>query len=101
MCLVCHNGAVASKPLEPEFLKVSVHPIASTDWTHEPREDPNSMVRHVACADCHNPHQAVGTAASAPAASGRLRGVRGVSISGSAVAEATYEYEICLIGLCT
>ena len=96
VCLVCHNGAVASKNMEPEFLKVSVHPVTSTDWTHDPREDPNTMARHVACPDCHNPHQAVATSASPPAASGRVRGVRGVSISGSAVAEATYEYEICL-----
>jgi hypothetical protein len=87
---------VASKNLDPEFLKSSAHPIASTDWTHEPREDPNTMARHVACADCHNPHQVVATAASAPAVPGRLKGVRGVNISGGTVSEATYEYEVCL-----
>lgn len=96
VCLVCHNGTVAAKNIEPEFLKSSVHPVASTDRTHEPRENPYAMPRHVTCSDCHNPHQVAPTAASPPVASGRLWGVRGLSISGSPVSEATYEYEICL-----
>lgn len=96
VCLVCHNGAVASKNMEQEFLKSSAHPVTSTDWTHEPRENPYAMPRHVTCADCHNPHQVAPAAASPPVASGRLRGARGLSISGSPVAEATYEYEVCL-----
>ncbi len=96
VCLVCHNGGVATKNLDSEFLKTSAHPIVSTDWTHDPREDPNTMPRHVACEDCHNPHQVAPTTASPPIAPGRLRGVRGVTISGSTVAEATYEYEVCL-----
>ncbi len=96
VCLVCHNGNVAAKNLEPEFLKLSAHPIASSNWTHDPRENPNTMARHVACVDCHNPHQATSTTATAPAVSGRLRGVLGVNISGGAVNESSYEYEVCL-----
>ncbi|MBI4269800.1 MAG: hypothetical protein HY615_05655 [Candidatus Rokubacteria bacterium] len=96
VCLTCHNGSVASKNLEPEFLKFSAHPIGSTSWTHEPREDPSLMSRHVTCADCHNPHQVVSTPASAPAVSGRLRGVRGVNLAGSVAIEAQQEYEVCL-----
>ncbi len=96
VCLVCHKGTVASKNMEQEFLKNSVHPVSSTDWTHEPRENPNTMPRHATCPDCHNPHQVVATTASPPVASGRLRGVRGVTISGGTVTEATSEYEICL-----
>ena len=95
VCLVCHNGAVASKNLEPEFLKFSSHPIASADWTHQPREDPNTMARHVACEDCHNPHQATSSTASPPSVPGRLTGVRGVNLSGATVTEASYEYEVC------
>ncbi len=95
VCLVCHSGTVTSKNLDPEFLKSSNHPITSTDWTHQPREDPNTMSRHVACEDCHNPHQATSSTASPPAAPGRLKGVRGVNISGGTVTEAFYEYEIC------
>ncbi len=96
VCLVCHNGSVAAKNIEPEFLKPSAHPIASTDWTHQPRENPNTMSRHVACADCHNPHQTVSTPATPPIVSGREWGVRGVNISGATVSEASYEYEVCL-----
>jgi predicted CXXCH cytochrome family protein len=96
VCLVCHSGTVASKNLDPEFLKFSRHPIASADWTHDPREDPNTMSRHVTCTDCHNPHQVVSTLASPPIVSGRLRGSGGVNISGGTVAEAIYEYEVCL-----
>lgn len=96
VCLVCHGGSVASMNLDPEFAKPSAHPIAASNWTHEPREDANTMPRHVTCVDCHNPHQAVSTTASPPVASGRLRGVRGVTISGTGVSTAAYEYEVCL-----
>ncbi len=96
VCLVCHNGAVASKNLESEFLKSSVHPVASTDGIHQPLENPSTMARHVSCADCHNPHQVAGTSANLPLVPGRLRGVRGVDLGGSAVSEARYEYEVCL-----
>jgi predicted CXXCH cytochrome family protein len=96
VCLSCHGGGVASKNLAPEFLKPSAHPINATSWTHEPREDPNLMPRHVTCADCHNPHQAASTTASAPVVSGRIQGVRGVNIAGSVVVESQQEYEVCL-----
>jgi len=96
VCLVCHNGSVAAKGLEAEFSKFSAHSIASREWIHEPREDPKTMQRHVSCTDCHNPHQAVSTPASAPFVSGMLRGVRGVNISGQTVAESAFEYEVCL-----
>jgi predicted CXXCH cytochrome family protein len=96
VCLVCHNASVAAKNLEAEFLKPSAHPIMSTDWVHDPREDPATMARHVTCADCHEPHQTVATAAAPPAASGRLRGVRGLNIAGARVPVIAYEYEACL-----
>lgn len=96
VCLVCHNGSVAARNLDREFAKPSAHPIAATDWTHDPREDPSTMPRHVTCADCHNPHQAMSVDAAPPLASGRLRGVRGLNIAGASVATATYEYEVCL-----
>ncbi len=96
VCLVCHNGSVATQNLDAEFLKLSAHPIIATNWTHEPREDPNTMPRHVTCVDCHNPHQVTGTPATGPAVSGRLRGVRGLNIAGGSVAAARQEYEVCL-----
>lgn len=95
VCLACHNGSVAQKDLQGEFTKPSAHPIFGTDWTHDPREDPRSMRRHVTCADCHNPHQAT-DAPGLPVVSGRLRGVRGLDSSGVPVPVARQEYEVCL-----
>jgi predicted CXXCH cytochrome family protein len=94
-CTVCHAGNVAGKNIEAEFLKPLHHPIEVNQWTHEPRENPLAMPRHVACADCHNPHAANATARPAPAASGRLQGVSGVTLAGMPVAEASFEYEVC------
>ena len=96
VCLVCHNGNVASHNLEAEFLKASTHPIFAAEWSHEPVENLNTMPRHVACQDCHNPHEATDTMASAPLVSGRLRGVSGLTLAGGEVKEADYEYEVCL-----
>ena len=96
VCLVCHNGRAASRNVEPEFLKLSAHPVYASNWVHDPREDPRTMPRHVTCADCHNPHQASATGSSAPSVSGPLRGASGVNLSGAPVREARYEYEVCL-----
>jgi len=49
----------------------------------------------VACPDCHNPHAVTSFPGVAPAISGRLLGVKGVTLGGSTVTEATYEYEVC------
>ena len=96
VCLACHAGTVASDNLESEFFKSSVHPVTSTDWIHDPRENPSAMARHVTCTDCHNPHRTLPTAASPPVVPGPLRGVSGVNLSGVSVKEANYEYEVCL-----
>jgi predicted CXXCH cytochrome family protein len=96
VCLACHSGSVAAKRLDTELLKPSAHPVGASSWTHDPHEDPAAMARHVACADCHNPHQATATPASPPAVPGRLRGVRGLNLAGVSVPEAQQEYEVCL-----
>ncbi len=96
VCLQCHNGNVASHDLESQFAKFSAHPISNAEWTHEPVEDPNTMPRHVACPDCHDPHQATDVLSTPPAVSGRLRGVAGLTIAGTTISEANYEFEVCL-----
>jgi predicted CXXCH cytochrome family protein len=97
VCLVCHDGSVARHDLRSVFtVRPSTHPVDLGDFTHDPAENPLSMARHVACMDCHNPHQASSVPASAPALSGRLRGVSGLTLSGAFVREASFEYEICL-----
>jgi len=95
-CTVCHNGAVTSKNIEAEFQKLFTHPVENTSWVHDPKEEPALMPRHVTCVDCHNPHAVTSTSSQPPLASGRLRGVRGVTIGGGRTDEVTYEYEVCV-----
>lgn len=95
VCLRCHDGSVASKNVEPELLKVSAHPVNSSNGLHEPQEDFTTMLRHATCVDCHNPHQVEPSPAAPPGVPGRLKGVRGVDLDGVPVSEARYEYEVC------
>lgn len=95
-CTVCHTATVARKDVGSEFLKPSHHPVEVNQWTHDPLESPTTMPRHVACADCHNPHAVNPTPAVVPAASGRLKGVASVSIAGLTIPDPNFEYEVCL-----
>ena len=94
-CNVCHNGNVAAKNLEAEFSKVYRHPVDGSNWIHDPKENPATAPRHVTCADCHNPHATTDASAPAPMVSGPLKGVSGMTRSGTMIAEAQYEYEVC------
>jgi len=94
-CYSCHSGTVAAKDIASEFNKASVHPITQTSGVHSLIEDPINPPRHVECVDCHNPHAALNTTATAPTAPGSLAGVRGVSSAGSVVKPLQNEYELC------
>lgn len=94
-CLVCHNSNVAQKDLTVEFTKAYKHSVVTYSGVHETAENIPVQTRHVECADCHNPHQVSNATATAPNVNGRLVGVRGINTDGSAVASASYEYEIC------
>src|SRR5262249_42082022 len=94
-CTICHRGQVAAKNVDAEFSKFYRHPVDFGDWTHEPNENPFSMPRHVACEDCHNPHATSSAGGGPLLAAGALRGVRGITRSGSPVAESAAEYQIC------
>jgi len=94
-CTGCHNGHVATLDVAADFQKPYHHPIEQTTGVHDPTEDPVSAPRHVECTDCHNPHQANASTAAAPAASGRLAGVKGVSTTGTVVDPVVNEYELC------
>jgi predicted CXXCH cytochrome family protein len=94
-CYACHNGNVAAKNIQSEFNKVSTHPVNLSSGIHDPTENALNAPRHVACADCHNPHAANEQTAKAPAASGSLAGVRGVAASGAVINPVINEYELC------
>ena len=94
-CFSCHSGTVASKNLQTDFNKLSIHPILDSSQVHDPLEDPYSAPRHVECADCHNPHAARSQSAIAPNASGALAGVKGINDIGTVVDPVQYEYEVC------
>jgi len=96
VCTICHNGTVAPKNIEAEFLKPYHHPIENNQWTHDPKEEPAVMPRHVTCVDCHNQHAVTPTPATAPAATGRTLHSRGVTIQGARVDQVSFEYEVCL-----
>lgn len=76
----------------------SRHPVGVAGNVHSPSEA-LSVVRHVECADCHNPHQARGDAADTAAQEGELIGALGVSRAAldttPAKADALSEYEVC------
>jgi len=98
-CNVCHAGTVANKNVAAEFAsgaKVSRHPIETAQWTHAPGEDPATMRRHVACADCHEPHAVSSRTAAAGGLPGALQGATGADLSGRRVAPATAEYQLCI-----
>ena len=92
-CYSCHNGNVAAKNVQAEFIgKSSIHPVAASTGVHDPAEPAVVQARHVECADCHNPHATKSSAGLLP---GSLAGVRGVNSGGTEVKPATAEYQIC------
>ncbi len=95
ICLTCHDGRVAAKDLRRESMKYSAHRVDLYTDIHDPSENPNLMAKHVECADCHNSHEtrARSVEGQIPAS---LAGVSGITISGSFVREASFEYEVCL-----
>jgi predicted CXXCH cytochrome family protein len=95
-CLVCHNGVVVKKNIAADFQKISIHPITLNSQAHSPNEDPiNPRVRHVVCADCHDPHSVRDMPAVAPNASGALANLTGVTAGGAIIRPLQREYELC------
>ena len=97
-CLNCHNGQVARSDIRAEIEKPSSHDPRRYLGTHDPKETTSGMKGHVECTDCHNPHAA---SADIPqggyqAIGATLLHVAGVTTGGAWIAEARYEYEVCL-----
>lgn len=95
-CLICHDGSVATENISTQLTKLSTHPVRNTTGVHDPVEDPDSMTTHVECADCHNPHESTsGPATVAPNIKPSMKGASGLTGSGTLVASAQFEYEVC------
>jgi len=98
-CLTnCHNGTGVGINIQSPANQFYNHPLNYATGIHDITENPLTMDKHVECADCHNPHQVSHQDApldSPPSVNGRLKGVKGVSISGAVLEEASDEYEIC------
>jgi len=96
-CFRCHDGSTAQKNIQSEILsKFSVHGVDVQFGVHDTAEDfTANPPDHVECADCHNPHATVDTAATAPFVSGAMTGVSGITSSGVQIPEASSQYEIC------
>lgn len=94
-CLNCHNGNVASGNIESALSKPYTHDVYSYDQIHDDAESKQVQTMHVECVDCHNPHKANSTAASAPNAGGAVLGARGIDTNGNPVENVQYEYELC------
>lgn len=95
-CFTCHAAEGPGKDVSNEFNKISAHPVLLNADAHSGAENlVNPPVRHVTCADCHNPHAANKSAGGKLSVSGALAGVQGVGAGGSAVRSVTHEYELC------
>ncbi|GBD86188.1 cytochrome c nitrite reductase pentaheme subunit [bacterium BMS3Abin03] len=94
-CLVCHNGNVANKNIQSELNKPYSHNVAAYNGIHDPEEPNIVQIKHVECADCHNPHAVNDVTANPPDANGFIQGVKGVNADGNPVSEIQYQYELC------
>jgi predicted CXXCH cytochrome family protein len=95
VCLNCHNGSVG-KDIDALLNRTSSHRVEFYRGNHDPTENIMTASKHVECVDCHSPHQANNTTASAPYVNGTMKGVSGMSINGTIKSTAQYQYEVCL-----
>ncbi len=96
-CLICHDGRVAAADIQAQIDKPSAHDPRRYSGKHDPAEGALADVAHVECADCHNAHAA--TAASSDVRylplGGTLEMMPGVSVNGTTLRRAQFEYEVC------
>ena len=94
-CLDCHNGNVAAKNIQAQITKTYRHNVYNYTGIHDPEENTLVNTIHGECVDCHNPHAANSTTASAPNVKGFNIGVKGINQSGNPVDPIQYQYELC------
>ncbi len=89
-CNRCHDGSVPNAA----NIKTITDRIPSHD-TGSPVDPPAPAADHVSCADCHEPHTMSPGAAAAPDIHPNFGRVAGISTSGTPVAAATTESQVC------
>jgi predicted CXXCH cytochrome family protein len=97
-CLPCHSGGKSGiKDVAADFQKSSAHPLTQNREAHTPNENVvNPSVRHVTCADCHNPHSATFTPPGGRSSVVRKqREVAGVNAAGAVMPTVANDYELC------
>lgn len=89
-CTSCHNGSVPGAPnIHADLKKISAHDTGS------PMDPPAPASTHVNCSDCHEPHTMGHGASPAPTIHPNFGRQSGVSASGSPLAVASNEFEVC------
>lgn len=94
-CLDCHDGSITATNVRAAIAKPSAHRVEAYQGVHDPTENPLTMREHVECVDCHDPHQ-TRAASAGSMLPGPLTGVSAADVSGGVLAEANFEYEVCL-----
>ena len=89
-CLRCHDGShIGAADIASDLGKLSIHDTGS------PVDPPDPQYLHTTCTSCHEPHTMHQGSAAPPTVHPSLGDIDGVNSSGSSVALASYEYEVC------
>ncbi len=89
-CVRCHDGTEPSAPnIASDLRKAYIHDTGS------PVDPPDPQRAHASCTSCHDPHSMGSGGAAAPGLHPNFGLVGGVNGSGSPIAVATTEYEVC------
>lgn len=94
-CLNCHDGGVG-KNIGNLLNRTSAHRVKFYQGSHDPTENILTASRHVECVDCHNPHRADNSSASAPNVNGALQGVSGMTVNGGLIDNSQFQFQVCL-----
>jgi predicted CXXCH cytochrome family protein len=89
-CLTCHDGNTQGAPnIAQDLNKPYIHE------TYSPVDPLDPQYMHTSCTSCHDPHTMNQGSAPAPLVHPNFGDIDGVNASGSLVAKASFEYEVC------